>query len=98
MMEKKSEGNFNHAIKELFSSIPDPLHFEMPHGHKKLLELLYIISVATALILILGLGNMGVLSVQETNASAMLILILSIFLAIMIIEKSLVHKPLKHSS
>jgi uncharacterized membrane protein (Fun14 family) len=99
MVTKSKEGSVNEAIHDRLSSIPDPLHFEMPHGHKKLLEVAYLIVVAGAIISILLLGNIGVLNVEEANTSAMMVLILSIFLFLMIVEKSTIaHKPLKSSS
>ena len=88
----------NDAIKEKFSKAPDPLHFELPHGHKKLLEIIYVIIVIAAIVLILVFNSMGVLTYQETNAGVMIVLLLSIMLFIMLIEKSSIHKPVKSSS
>lgn len=96
LKSRAENGSMNEAIRERFSKVPDPLHFELPHGHKKLLELIYFIVVVGAIIFILILGNAGVLSNSEVNASAMMVLVLAILLAIMIIEKSTItHKPSK---
>ena len=94
--------NINDAIRKRFEKLPDPLHIELPHHHKKLLEALFIIGVAALIILLLMLGSMRVLDTAEANASAMLVLLLSVFLGIMIFEKSMItavsHRPKKSSS
>ena len=98
-MEQKSEkGNLNEAIKEKFSKAPDPLHFELPHTHKKLLEVIYVLVVIGAILLILVFNNMGVLTYQETNAGVMIVLLLSVMLLIMLLEKATVHRPTKSAS
>lgn len=100
-MAKKSEDrvSMNAAIHEKFSSMPDPLHFELPHTHKKLLEAIYILVVVGALISVLVLNIVGILTVKEANASIIVIMILAVILMIMIIEKAMIaHKPEKSSS
>jgi hypothetical protein len=78
---------------------PDPLHIELPHNHKKLLELAYILAIIASMISIVLLNIVGVLNIGEKNASNMLLLVLGVLLVIFIVEKSLVHhKPEKSSS
>lgn len=82
---------------------PDPLHFDLAHHHKKLLEVLYIVAIVGAILSIVVYSNVKVLSADEANTSAMVLLFLSVLLGIIIIEKSLVshkkaHKPKKPSS
>jgi len=38
--------------------LPDPLHFELPHTHKKLLELIYVIAIIGAIVSILIYGSL----------------------------------------
>lgn len=79
--------------------IPDPLHIELPHGHKRLLEAIYICVVIGTIVLLLVLGSIKVMGVDEANTSAMLVLMLSVFLGILIFEKSMIsHRPAKSSS
>jgi Na+-transporting methylmalonyl-CoA/oxaloacetate decarboxylase gamma subunit len=81
-------------VKRDKHGFPDPLHIELPHHHKKLLEAIYIAVIAATIVLILLLGNVGVMDVQQANVSAMVVLFLSILLGFMVIEKSMVsHKP-----
>lgn len=99
MVIKSREGSMNEAIHSKLSNIPDPLHFELPHGHKKLLELIYVLVVIGAISTILMLGAAGAMTAEESNASSMVVLFLAIMLGLMIIEKStIVHKPAKSSS
>ncbi len=93
--KSKDKGNINDWIREAFSKVPDPLHFELPHNHKKLLEVIYIIGVVGAIILIIILERTGMLSVEQRNASTMMIMFLSLLFAIMIIEKSMIVHPQK---
>jgi len=100
-MAQKSEErkNLNSAVKESFSKLPDPLHFELPHSHKKILELLYAIAILGAIISIVLFNVMGVLSISEANASAIILIILIAMLVFMFVENSLIHhKPAKSSS
>jgi len=94
--------NINEAIRKSFKNLPDPLHIELPHHHKKLLEAIYFGIVIAVIFSLMVLGSMGVLSVAEANASAMIVLFLAILLGIMLIEKSsisaIAHKPKKASS
>lgn len=74
--------------------LPDPLHFELPHGHKKLMEVLYYMVLLGAIVSILLLNVVGILAVDQKNASMMMLLFLSVILAVTIIEKSMVAKRL----
>jgi hypothetical protein len=99
MVTKSKEGSLNEAIHDKLSNIPDPLHFELPHGHKKLMEVLYAIIVAATILVILVMGNIRILSIGQANVSAMMVLMLSILLGIFFVEKSTIsHKPSKSSS
>jgi|GEM_PF-2129380 len=73
--------------------IPDPLHFDFPQHHKKLFELIYILCVVGALLSVILLYLVGILTVEQRNASVMIIFLLSIMLALMIIERSLITHP-----
>jgi len=87
------------AIRESLSNAPDPLHFELPKTHKKILETLYILAIIGAIISIMLLSYVGILSVSETNASIIVVMILVVILGFYLIEKSTVsHKPKKSSS
>jgi len=89
-MAQESKGR----VKKDKHGIPDPLHFEFMHHHKKLLELIYVCVVLGAIVLLLILGSMRVFSVREAETSAMMVLLLSVLLGIMIFEKSsIVHRP-----
>jgi Na+/alanine symporter len=99
MVTKSKEGSLNEAIHDKLSSLPDPLHFELPHGHRKLMEVAYAVIVAVTILVILIMGNMRILSIEQANVSAMMILMLSILLGIFLIEKSTIsHKPSKSRS
>ena len=88
----KKAGGFK---KDKFG-FPDPLHFEIGHSHKKLMELLYFLVVIGAIISILLLNVVGILSVDQKNASSMLVLMLCIVLAVMLVERSMIsHKAKK---
>jgi hypothetical protein len=100
-MVPKSERkeSMNSAIREKLSGLPDPLHFDFPHHHMKLLELIYLIAVVGAIFLLLIMGSMGFLAPAEANSMALLIFLLAVFLGILVVEKSsIVHKPKKSSS
>ena len=89
-MEQESKGR----MKRGKLGIPDPLHFEFQHNHKKVLELIYICVVLGAIVLLLILGSMRVFSVREAETSALMVLLLSVLLGIMIFEKSsIIHRP-----
>lgn len=88
-MAKKS-GRFK---KDKFG-IPDPLHFELLHSHRKLVELIYAIVIVGAIVSILILNIVSIQSVDQRNASSMLVLVLAIMLVVMFIERSMIaHRP-----
>ena len=84
-MAKKASG-----FKKDKFGFPDPLHFELGHGHRKLMELLYFLVVIGAILSILLLNVVGILSVDQKNASSMLVMMLCIVLAVMLIERSMI--------
>jgi small-conductance mechanosensitive channel len=95
-MAKRSEREgktVNEVIREKFSSLPDPLHFELPHAHKKVLEAIYIISMVGAIVLLLILASMAGWLSEVVNASIMLAMVMAAMLVIMLIEKSAITKP-----
>ena len=95
-MAKRSERErvtINAAIRKSFSSFPDPLHFELPHTHKKLLETIYVLSIVATIVLLLMLSSIAGWLSEVVNASLMLVLILAVMLVIMLIEKSAIAKP-----
>jgi len=97
-MTKKAGGGFK---KDKFG-FPDPLHFDLAHHHKKLLEVIYVVAIVGAIVSIIIYSNVKVQSADEANTNAMVLLFLVILLGIIIVEKSLVshkaHKPKKSSS
>lgn len=70
--------------------IPDPLHFQLPHTHVKLLELLYVIAIVGAMVCILLYGTMLGWPRDVLNTSITMMMVLGVLLAIMVIEKSMV--------
>jgi len=89
----------NDAIKESLSKMPDPLHFELPQTHKKLLELVYVLFVVGSISSILVYGTVVGWPSTVVNASVMMVIALAAILAILLIEKSsIVHRPEKSSS
>jgi hypothetical protein len=94
-MAKKSEGRF----KKDKLGIPDPLHFEIGHHHKRLLELIYVVAIFGAILSIVLLNLRGVLTSEERNASTMVVMFFSIILAALLIEKSMVeHRAVSKAS
>jgi hypothetical protein len=89
-MAQKSKERAQKGMKRDKLGLPDPLHFDLPHHHKKLLELLYLAVIVGAILSIMMLNMVGVLNSEERNASAMMVMFLSIILAALFIEKSIV--------
>lgn len=76
--------------------IPDPLHFELPHTHKKVLELIYVIAIVGAIVSVLVYGSLVGWPSSVVNSTVMVVLALAVILGIMLIEKSsIVKKPSK---
>ncbi len=75
--------------------IPDPLHFELPHTHKKILELIYVIAIIGAIVSVLIYGSLVGWPSSVVNSTAMVVLILAVMLGIMVIEKSTITKKPK---
>ncbi len=99
LKSRREKGTLNDAVKESFSKLPDPLHFELPHAHKKVLELVYVLVLIGAIMSILIYGTVVGWPTTVINASVMLILAIAVIMGIMLIEKStIVHKPGKSSS
>jgi len=99
LRSRAERGSMNDAIKESLSKMPDPLHFELPHTHKKLLEVVYALIVIGAIASILVYGTVVGWPSTVVNASVMLVMALTVILAIMLVEKSsIVHRPEKSSS
>lgn len=79
--------------------IPDPLHIELPHSHKKILENTYIIVIVLAILSVLTYGIMEGWTPPIANASIMLVMALFVILGVMIFEKSsIAHRPRESSS
>jgi isoprenylcysteine carboxyl methyltransferase (ICMT) family protein YpbQ len=74
--------------------IPDPLHVELGEHHKKLLEVIWVVSIVAAIISVAFMGVLTNWSGEFYNVSTILILFLVILLAYVIYEKSKV-KPKK---
>ncbi len=96
----KSRGkeSMNDAIREVMGRMPDPLHLDLPHVHKRFLELAYVLVVLGAIVSILIYGTILGWPSTVVNASLMLVMALGIILTVMFIEKSsIVHKhPVAH--
>jgi hypothetical protein len=96
-MEQKPEETGK--LIDVLRDLPDPLHFELPHTHKKLLELVYVCIIIGTIVLILLFNSMGVLTSDQMNAGVILVMIMAVILALMLVEKSsITQKPEKSSS
>jgi hypothetical protein len=99
-MAAKSEGRetLHSAFREKLKDIPDPLHFELPHGHKKVLEAAYVIIILAAIVSILIYGTLVGWPSTVVNASSMLIMALGFILAFIVFEHVSVSHSAKKSS
>ncbi len=96
---KVDRGSLNEAVRESLARMPDPLHFELPHPHKKLLEALYIAAILGAVVSVLAYGMLTKWPSTVVNATVMIVMALSVILGVMLLEKSsIAHKPSKSSS
>jgi hypothetical protein len=91
-MAQKSKEKAPKGMKRDKFGLPDPLHFDLPQHHGKLLELLYLVVIVGAILSIIMLNIVGVLNSEERGASLAIVIFLSIILAALFIEKSIVER------
>jgi len=75
--------------------LPDPLHFELPHTSKKILELIYLLAIVGAIVTVLIYGSLVGWPSSVVNTTAFVVFALAIILGIMLVEKSSIVKKSK---